>query len=221
METNILDVWQENSQEWVRLIQEEGIPSRKVTNQAIVNTLLDYPINKVCDIGCGEGWLVRELIKKGKNAYGVDGTRPLIKKAQEHASGNFFVQTYHEIGKGEALKGGPYDAAVLNFCIYEESHVIELLKAIGTQLLQDGFIFIQTLHPFTIRTLGKPYQNQWIEDAWKGLDGVFTSTHSWYCRTLAGWQQLFTASGLQVVKIQEPLLSGAPASIIYVLKPFK
>lgn len=220
MENKIINVWEENAEEWIKLMNDNGISSRKVTNKAIVETLLRYPFKKVCDVGCGEGWLVRELRKNGKIANGVDGINKLIESAKSHDIGEFYTLTFEEIISGSLLSAGSYDALVLNFCIYESETTVNLLKILSQQLVGDKLIFIQSLHPFSIFKLNKPYDNQWLHDSWKGLRGDFKSTHSWYYRTFAGWQKLFIDANLEAIEIHEPTSTeGIPLSVIYVLKP--
>ncbi len=38
------------------------------------------------DMGCGQGWAVMELADQGVEAYGLDLSAELLKKAQEHTS---------------------------------------------------------------------------------------------------------------------------------------
>ena len=171
MNNTIKKVWKENSHEWIRLVEDKLISSRKVTNPALVKVLLNYSFKKICDIGCGEGWLVRELIMNKIEANGIDATPTLIEYASNKGEGNFSIQTFEEIISGEALRNGPYEAAVLNFCLYEEKSIKNLLKSIVDQLEGNKYLFIQSLHPLFILKLNKPYKNQWLDDAWKGLNG--------------------------------------------------
>ncbi|MBC6400511.1 MAG: methyltransferase domain-containing protein [Ekhidna sp.] len=218
MDNTIKKVWEENSNEWIRLVESGLISSRKVTNSAIIKVLLNYSFKRVCDVGCGEGWLVRELIMNNKVANGIDAAQGLIEFAKNRGEGNYSIQTFEDIISGELLKNGPYDAAVLNFCIYEKKSTPDLLRSIAEQLEGNKYIFIQSLHPWVISKFNKPYKDQWLDNSWAGLDGKFVSTHSWYYRTFSGWQKLIRNAELEVVDLVEPLSdSNEPLSIIYVL----
>ena len=63
-ETAILNSWRINAKPWRQLIQGEGIASRKaVTNAAILAAIeaVASQDTRALDVGCGEGWLVREM----------------------------------------------------------------------------------------------------------------------------------------------------------------
>ena len=219
MKGDIMTVWNDNSAEWIKLIKEELIPSRKVTNRAIEKAILQHDFNRICDIGCGEGWLVRRLRELGREANGVDATINLIEYARSQGHAKYAVQTFQQISEGVPLANGPYDAAILNFCIYEHESTFELLREVADQLEGKRLIFIQSLHPLSILKMGMPYQDQWLDDSWKGLDGNFTSTHSWYFRTFSGWINMFNDLSLKIVEVTEPVApaSSEPLSVIFTL----
>ena len=223
MKREIIDVWNDNSDEWIKLMNEDIIPSRKVTDRAIEETILQHDFDKICDIGCGEGWLVRRLRELGRAANGVDAARRLIVRAKAFDEGSCAVQTFQQISHGELLAFGPYDAAVLNLCIYEQESTANLLSEVVSQLQGSRLLFIQSLHPLSISKFRKPYQDQWMDDTWKGLDGNFTSTHSWYYRTFSGWTKLFNDVSLKVLHAAEPLSStrSEPPSIIFTLTKYQ
>ena len=115
--------------------------------------------------------------------------------------------------------GAPYEAVVFNFCLYLKEETPALLTNISSFLEGRKLVFIQTLHPYFAITQGIDYRDQWLDDAWKGLHGGFTSPHRWYYRTMAGWMETIADSGLKVLSIEEPLVPGGtrPASVIFTL----
>ena len=216
---DILRSWQINAAEWIRVLDENLIPSREVTNQAIVHAILEYMPASVIDIGCGEGWLVRELTQRGIQSVGVDGTEELIKRAKSLKDGQFYVQSFEEIIKGKALRGAPFEAAIFNFCLYLKEEVELLFDAVKQHLQGDRLVFIQTLHPHAFINPGFTYKNQWLDNSWQGLKGEFNNPHGWYFRTLEGWIDTLANSGFILVKIIEPMLPDFSklTSIIFVL----
>lgn len=65
-DADIIYSWEINATPWIKAIQNNEIESRKlVTNQAIVNVILNDKPARILDLGCGEGWLARSLASKG------------------------------------------------------------------------------------------------------------------------------------------------------------
>ncbi len=61
-EKRILDSWQMNALLWTQAIREQQIESRAiVTDAAIVKVVSQLNPRTFLDIGCGEGWLSRQL----------------------------------------------------------------------------------------------------------------------------------------------------------------
>lgn len=215
----ILQSWRLNASGWIKVMEEETIASRKITNPAIVEVIRKWNPVKVLDLGCGEGWLSRELNNRNIETIGIDATEILISKAKKKSEGHYYTQSFEQIIKGEKIPEAPYEAVVFNFCLYLKEETEHILTTIQKHLKGRRLIFIQTLHPFAFLDTDFIYKDQWLEDSWKGLQGSFTSPHHWYYRTLAGWLTTIREARLQVVNITEPVFSGAtkPASIIFTL----
>lgn len=189
MSDEIRSSWNKNAEEWVKIIQNDGIPSRKFTNPAILEEIKELKGSTIADIGCGEGWLTREMEKLGWKATGLDATMDLIKEARKRSDQTFQVFTFEDIIKGEKMRNAPFDVAIFNFCLYVKNGLIELLSNTLKQLSPKGSLVIQTLHPYFLLQNNLPYKSQWISDSWKGLPGNFTDGHSWYARTMEDWVQ--------------------------------
>ena len=219
-ETHILQSWALNAQNWIQTVDNQEIESRKLaTNQAIVDAILYYRPKKVLDLGCGEGWLTRELIAQGIEAAGADGTTALIEDARQKGPGRYLVRTYEEIIAGQPLEGEPFDAVAINFGLFGKESTEALLAALKGRLLPGGLIFIQTLHPFGLAEQGAPYVSHWETDSWNGLKGAYTEPHRWYYRTIGDWVGLFTGLGLAIRELREPVNpgSGKPLSLVFVV----
>ncbi|MBV6647549.1 MAG: class I SAM-dependent methyltransferase [Cyclobacteriaceae bacterium] len=219
MRDKILSSWSENAAQWGRVIENEGIESRKVTNNAIVDTIIEYQPDEIYDLGCGEGWLTRCLAGKDLKVTGIDGTADLILQARKKGDETYWHQTFEEMANSAKLPNGPYEAAIFNFCLYEKELTEQLLKTLPAKLSQRKLIFIQTLHPAVTISTSLDYKDQWMADSWKGLPSGFTSPHSWYFRAMASWIKLFSRCNLKLIDLKEPLaIDGSkPASVIFIL----
>lgn len=221
-EDNILKSWEANASEWIQLLEKRGIASRKITNKAIVECIHNSNPDRILDLGCGEGWLTRALSVKTNSVTGIDAIESLLEQARTKGEQDFYKMTYEEIIEGKKIPGSPYDAIVLNFCLYQDKQVEELLKSVTEFLKNNGQLFIQSIHPYFLIQNQLEYKSQWIENSWKGLSGNFVHPHSWFARTFEDWINLFHKAGLSVKYITEPLNEVKnPVSVIFNLRKDK
>ncbi|MEO9513759.1 MAG: class I SAM-dependent methyltransferase [Flavobacteriaceae bacterium] len=199
MKTDIISSWEKNASEWIKVIQDNQIPSRKFTNKAILEAITSLDCKNFADIGCGEGWLTREIGKMGTETIGFDAIEDLIEEAKKKDQGNYHVLTFEDIIEGNPIPNAPFDAAVFNFCLYLEEGLQKLLENSLKSISLNGSILIQTLHPFFLIQNRLAYKSQWLSDAWKGLPGNFEDGHSWYARTFENWSEILGT--LEDVKI--------------------
>lgn len=211
----IIDSWHKNASSWTNAVRCGEIESRKlITNQAIIDAIISYSPQSVLDLGCGEGWLTRELATQGINVIGVDVVLELIENAQQ-AGGNFLNISYEEIQQGKLSIS--VDVVVCNFALFGKESVEGLFEKIATLLNSDGLFIVQTLHPL-VACGDFPYLDGWREGSWVGFSNDFTDPAPWYFRTLESWVKLFNDNGLRLIEMREPIhpKTQKPASVIFV-----
>ncbi|WNL44585.1 methyltransferase domain-containing protein [Dyella sp. BiH032] len=216
-EEAILQAWRQNAGPWAEAVRAQRIESRKrVTDAVILEAVLAQSPRCVIDLGCGEGWLARALAARGVDVLGVDAVPALVEAARTQGGGRFEVMTYEQIGAGELRAKA--DVAVCNFSLLGQASTDAVLAAVPALLEPGGVLLVQTLHPVT--ACGElPYRDGWREGSWAGCGDGFGEAAPWYFRTLGGWLDTFTACGLHLLRIEEPLHpdSGRPASILFAL----
>ena len=216
-DAKIIDSWHANATPWTAAVREQRIESRRlVTNQAIVDAVLSRRPTSVLDIGCGEGWLARELTGRGvQRAIGVDVVPALIDQARAAGGGDFRVASYESIATGELDL--TVDVAVANFALIGKDAVDALVMAAPSLLNPGGSLVIQTLHP-VVACGDLPYADGWRTGSWAGFSEDFTDPAPWYFRTTETWVRLITASGLRLNDVREPIhpTTHKPASIIFI-----
>jgi SAM-dependent methyltransferase len=215
-DAKIVDSWHHNAAPWTAAVREGRIESRSlITNRAIVETVLRRRPTTALDIGCGEGWLVRELVAHGIRAVGVDVVPALIEEASRAGSGEFRVASYESIAQGHLQL--TVDAAVANFALLGKDSVNNLIRQAPAFLTRRGALIVQTLHP-VVATGDLPYEDGWRSGSWAGFSPDFTDPAPWYFRTLESWVRLFAESGFRLCELREPLhpVTRRPASAIFV-----
>lgn len=212
----IIDSWHKNAIPWITAIRENHIESRRlVTNQAIVDTVLAIGPKTVLDIGCGEGWLARELSTHGIHVLGVDIVAELVAQARKTGGGRFELMSYENLAVGKLTER--FDAAICNFSLLGKESVDGIFNIMPTLLHTGGYFMVQTMHP--VMSCGDyAYQDGWREGAWQGFSSDFTDPAPWYFRTIASWITMFRENHFELSEIREPVNphTGKPASIVLV-----
>ncbi|WP_309738084.1 MULTISPECIES: class I SAM-dependent methyltransferase [unclassified Chamaesiphon] len=211
----IIESWHKNAAPWIIAIEERQIESRKlVTDRAIIDAVVSQNGRKVLDLGCGEGWLARELTLLGMDVLGTDIIPAFIDRARLNGSQRFELLSYEEIAGGKLAE--KFDVVVANFSLLGQQSVTSLFRSIRSLLNPQGSFIVQTLHPLLV--CGNfTYVDSWRSTSWDGFSSGFTPT-PWYFRTMETWVQLYATNGLSIVEIREPILpqTGKPAAAIFI-----
>jgi cyclopropane fatty-acyl-phospholipid synthase-like methyltransferase len=201
-ELEILDSWRKNVIPWVAAVRNGEINTRvETTNHAIIEAVLKAQPDSVLDLGCGEGWLVREFTKLGIHTIGTDAVPELIDAAIAEGIGQYKKLAYEDISYLRLKE--KFDVVVSNFSLLGDKSVNNLFNIIPSVLNSSGHFIIQTIHPLS--AVGNAeYKDGWREGSWSGFSATFTDPAPWYFRTLNSWASLFTNNGLDLKQIYEP-----------------
>jgi 2-polyprenyl-3-methyl-5-hydroxy-6-metoxy-1,4-benzoquinol methylase len=212
----IVASWQKNVKPWIDAIGKGEIETRLlVTNKAIMDTILSRAPKTILDVGCGEGWLTRELASRGIDTLGVDIVPEFIAFAEKAGAGRFRRLAYEDVSS--TTLNAQFDVVVCNFSLLGHESVNHLFQQVPSLLSEGGVLIIQTLHP--VAGCGEAqYVDGWREGSWTGFSNNFTDPAPWYFRTIESWKALFVDNGFELVDIQEPVNSKTelPASIIFI-----
>ena len=215
-EEDIINTWLKNAKPWIKAVRYNEIESRVlITNKSIQECILKESPDHVLDVGCGEGWLVRELSSQGINSVGIDIVPELITAALDKNMGDYRVLSYKDISKGKIKE--IFDVIVCNFSLLGDESVSELFKQIPFMLNNTGCLIVQTIHPLSSCDIDT-YEDGWRKGSWHGFSHQFTDPAPWYFRTLESWKNLFNIHQFKITEILEPInpKTGEPASIIFI-----
>lgn len=219
-DAKILDSWRKNAAPWTTAVRDRQIESQRlVTDQAVIDAILDFTPETVLDIGCGEGWLARSLSEAGIRVTGVDAVPELVAQARSAGGGEFLTLAYEELG-GAGGWDFQVDLAVCNFALLGNESVSALFAAIPSLLNSGGTFIVQTLHPVTACG-DRPYRDGWRQGSWDGFDQAFSDPAPWYFRTLKTWIDLFALHRLRLLETREPIhpRTRQSVSVIFIAQP--
>nr|WP_288913757.1 class I SAM-dependent methyltransferase [uncultured Pseudomonas sp.] len=214
-ESALLQSWHHNAQSWIEAIRTGTLESRiKVTNQAIILAVLGRQPERVLDLGCGEGWLLRALTERGIEAVGVDGDATLVESARAAGSSRVYLASYEELAQAKVDIGSDYNVICANFALLHQD-IVPLLAAMNALLAPGGTLVIQTLHPWVMAA--DDYQDGWREETFTGFKGQWQPM-PWYLRTLSSWLNALDMAGFRLPGLQEPQhpQSAMPQSLLLV-----
>ena len=206
-ESTLLQSWHHNARAWTEAVRSGAIESRRqVTDQAMLLAVMWRQPERVLDLGCGEGWLLRALAERGFEAVGVDGDPTLVEAARVAGSSPVHVASYEDLVEAKVDIGRDYDLICANFSLLHQD-IIPLLAAMNALLVPGGALVIQTLHPWSVAA--GDYQDGWREETFNGFKGQWQPM-PWYFRTLSSWLNALDMAGLQLISLREPQHPQSP-----------
>lgn len=192
--------WRSNADAWTAAVRGGAIESRRLaTDRAVVDAVLALQPQRVLDLGCGEGWLVRALTAHGIDCDGVDGSPALIDAARAAGAGRYQVCSYADLSRNPQSLGADFDVVVTNFALLD-ADLGPLLQAVRSLLTADGSLIIQTVHPWAA---GGDYRDGWRLEDFRGFDGQWQPM-PWFFRTLESWGKLLREAGFALIDLREP-----------------
>ena len=202
----LLRSWTMNAGAWTTAVREQAIPSRRVATDAAIVAACERVIDgqrdvRALDVGCGEGWLSRELVKLGAHATGIDASAPLIDVARATGGGaDYACVSYEQLELEASVVAGPFDLVVCNFALLDD-RVAPLLAALARRLPASGVILVQTVHPWAAVGDG-PYEDGWRTETWNAFASSFPTHMPWYFRTTGSWLAAAREARLVVDRIE-------------------
>lgn len=206
--------WSENAEKWTAAVRGQRIASRRdATDAAILHAARAGRLGKVLDVGCGEGWLCRELGREAAEIVGVDASSELVARAREIGGASYFVLSYAELAETPARAGRDFDTVICNFSLLDDK-AEGLLDALASISNSNARLLIQTLHPVA---LPPPYEDGWRIERFDGFGEAEWTPMPYFARTLSSWVDAISPKWA-LKRILEPKAPSAqtPASLLLV-----
>ncbi|MBT4445859.1 class I SAM-dependent methyltransferase [archaeon] len=204
------------SEEQVKSAKKPNYSKLYVIAPALMNLIGDVKNKKILEIGCGDGYWLRILNKKGARCTGFDISKKQIKSAEsenkEKEIKYFVADGSEEIN----LENNSFDVILLEHVILEISELSKIKKIFKqTQKLlkENGFLIVGDIHPFAPET---NFPNVEVEKEYnyfksgfpfkivsKKPDGSVTRYTDFHW-TVQDLINSITETGLKITKILEP-----------------
>ena len=215
--------WESNAEFWVRIIRGRHDRYRtEMTDAAVLVAAGPCHGLDVLDAGCGEGYLTREIARRGaRQVTGVDKSPALIAAARA-GSADEPAARYREADLADLPFGSAsFDLAVVNHVLNDLADIVAPVAELARVLRPGGRLVILMLHPCFYgyraerqeirRTLpvADYFAPRVIEQRFE-VDGIVSpdATVTWV-RPLETYTEAITGSGLCITGLTEPHPSGA------------
>jgi 2-polyprenyl-3-methyl-5-hydroxy-6-metoxy-1,4-benzoquinol methylase len=209
-----IESWSRNAEKWTAAVRGRTIASRReATDAAIIAAARSASPKKLLDIGCGEGWLCRQMADFAQEILGVDASPELIVRAREDKNASYLCLNYAEICAEPPCLGGGFDTVICNFSLLDDQ-AAPLLDALAKVSAPGARLLIQTLHPLATPL---PYEDGWRVEQFEGFGDSGWAPMPVYMRRLSSWidaiSRSWTLRGLQEPR---PPSTGLPASLLFI-----
>lgn len=149
---------------------EEGNFYHRTQIDPYVFSIIGNPKGKVMyDVGCGNGYIARNLVRRGAKVFASDISSKLIDIAKKKSKGLDISYSVHDAIDVHAYKKDMFDVVVMNMVLHYIKNVDALCIGISNILKKDGIFVFSTNHPF--RPV-YPYSD-WTVGKIKNKDALF------------------------------------------------
>ena len=208
--------WEANADFWIEIIRQRRDRYRtELTDAAVLAAIGDCTGLDVLDVGCGEGYLTRELARRGaQHVHGIDKSAALIKAAQDTATpGTAFDEgDVTELSSGDESR----DLIVANHLLNDLPDITSPILEFARVLRPGGRLVALMLHPcfYGDRAETTPLQDLPAVESYfrqravtqtfevDGLTSPLPST-SWV-RPLEAYTGALVGAGLYIASLSEP-----------------
>lgn len=153
--------WNAIATEYARWVRGEDIPG-KASTTIVTNSVLeitgDVRGKNILDLGCGEGYLSRELWGQGANVWGIDAAPAMINMAREADREHSEHYVVGDITVELPYDKDRFDLIISNMVFMDIENVVEAIKQAIRVLKTHGKLIFSIVHPCFFHALG-----EWID----------------------------------------------------------
>jgi ubiquinone/menaquinone biosynthesis C-methylase UbiE len=219
----IAKIWDKRAEEWDLYIGDKGErdPNRVYQSDPVLWEMLkDINGLIILDLGCGEGYLSRELARKGADVIAIDISEKLIEIAKKKSS-NESIKIDYRVESSNSLKSVPtetIDRVVSNYVLMDVPDFEKTIQELHRVLKSNGEAVLVFSHPcfpmYAIEyspdlMISYGWKIPYFKDhlmkmpRWRDFTEGFTIFH----RPLSKYWKTFLETGFEIVDFDEPLFT--------------
>lgn len=146
----IFDGYRRNARFWIRIIREGRDRYQvELTDPALLDMIGSCASRRILDAGCGEGYLTRELLRRGAaHVHAVDTCRELVDAAERHPEAGGDRATYHHADVADLpIPDASVDLVVANRLPHGVAAPERRFREFSRVLTDLGRLVILGMHP--------------------------------------------------------------------------
>lgn len=226
-EKKVARAWNKLADSWSKRYTERGDINRQyVIDPTLLRLMSPVKTRSILDAGCGNGYLSRQLARKGAKVVGVDISRRFIELAKQKEKENPLGIKYYvgSICHLSMFKDETFDIIVSNIVLMDVSGLDKAIGEFRRVMKRNGKLVFSVMHPcFSSPTVcgwvRKPEDSQRKEDwlYWK-VDGYFDRSpqiwryYDWppaysFHRPLSDYVKLLIENDFIITEFEEPIPS--------------
>jgi len=224
--------WNQASQDWCAAIEAndpDALDPGALFMPLVFGWMGDIAGKRILDLGCGEGRHARALAQRGAQVTAIDCAAFSVARAEEKAR-EAGLRIAHRVRNSNGLHGiedGSFDIVLCAMMLMDCEDLHGTIREIVRVLKPSGRLFASVLHPcFAVsgregegigrmdKGLEKKVvvKNYFYPTQWEQPITKTGATVIWRHRTLQDYVKAFTAGGLTIVDLNEPVPTDEQAA---------
>jgi len=218
--------WEDLAEWWDNKQGDDGdLWHRTLIDPTVSRVLGDVSGKDVLDLGCGNGYFSRKLVRMGARVTGVDSSAPIVEKAREKESRTSLGVAYYvaEAAHLAMLADHSFDIVLSNMALDDVENAEGAIRECARVLRLEGRLVVSISHPcfdmgrhsgWLIERIGldttvwrkvDDHYRTIFEDTveWR-IDEIQRWKTKWYHRPLSWYFRVLRDSGFVVTALEEP-----------------